>query len=386
LDQEDLFELTPEQREIRALCRDFARSEIRPIASAVDEADHEMQWDLWYKASEVGLTTYMIPEEFGGAGADDVLTSCIVYEELCHGDAGLGQLITSNGFHTLPILLLGDQEQKERYMPRTTGPRPAVTAIAITEPGYGSDAAGMTTSATRVEGGYRLRGQKAWISNGPDAEWTVVFANCDPGSRSRGITAFIVERDDDGFSMGQPMKKMGQRGMLCNELFFDDVFVPADRRLGGEGEGFRGLMRAFEKSRTNIAAGSVGIARAAFEYACNYAKERETFGKPIIQHQAIGFRLADMATRIEAARMMVWRAAKLIDTRGHAGTESAMAKVFASETAMFCAHGAVQTLGGWGYSREYPVERWMRDAKLDEIGEGTSEILRHVISRDLAAA
>ena len=383
---EDLFQLTPEQRSIRDLCRDFAANEMRPIAAAVDEADHEMQWDLWHKASEVGLTTFMLPERYGGGGVEDVLTSCIVYEELCHGDVGLGQLITSNGFHTLPILLLGDEEQKDRWMSRVVGPKPAVTAIAITEPGAGSDAASMESTATPTADGYRLRGQKAWISNGGVAEFIVVFATVAPGTRSKGITAFVVERDDPGLTIGAPMKKMGQRGMLCNELFFDDVMLPADRRLGAEGDGFRGLMRAFEKSRTNIAAGSIGIARAAFEYTRDYAKTRTTFGKPIIDHQAIGFRLADMLTRIEAARMLVWRAARLLDTRGDAAIESSMAKVFASETAMFCAWGAVQTLGGWGYSREYPVERWMRDAKLDEIGEGTSEILRMVIARGLAAA
>jgi acyl-CoA dehydrogenase len=172
--------------------------------------------------------------------------------------------------------------------------------------------------------------------------------------------------------------------MLCNELFFDDIYLPDDRRLGEEGQAFIGLMQAFEKSRACIGAGSVGIARAAYEYTLDYAKQRETFGKPIIQHQAIGFRLADMAIRIEASRLMIWRAAKLIDSGGDARNISAMAKIFASETAMFCAHGAVQTLGGWGYSREYPVERWMRDAKLDEIGEGTSEILRNSIAKNLA--
>lgn len=386
MQNEGLLELSDAHREIRDVCRRFAEKHIRPIAAAVDAADHEMQWELWYKASEIGLTTFMIPEEHGGGGMTDAMTSAIVYEELCYGDAGLGQLITSNGFHTFPILSLGTPEQKARYMPRVTGARPAVTAIAITEPSAGSDAAAMRSSAKRVAGGYVLNGQKAWISNGPVAEWTVVFANVDPGSGFKGITAFIVEKGDKGFSLGQPMKKMGQRGMLCCELFFDDVFIPEERRLGGEGEGFRGLMRAFEVSRTCIAAGSVGIARAAFDYARDYACTRETFGQPIIKHQAVGFRLADMQIRIAAAQMLVRNAAHLLDTRGDARAESAIAKVFASETAMFCAHGAVQTLGGWGYSREYPVERWMRDAKLDEIGEGTSEILRRELAKGLARA
>lgn len=380
---EALFELTPEQRDIRDLCREFAANEIRPLAAEVDAADHVMQWDLWYRASDIGLTTFMIPAEYGGGGLEDVLTSCIVYEELCHGDVGLGQMITANGFHMLPILLLGSDEQKQRWLPRVVGERPAVTAIAITEPNAGSDAAAMETRAVRVDGGYRLSGQKSWISNGPVAEFFVVFAKTDPEKRSSGVSAFVVERGDEGFELGPPMKKMGQRGMLCNELFFDEVFLPEDRRLGPEGEGFHGLMRAFERSRTNIAAGSIGIARAAYEYTREYAKNRQTFGKPIIEHQAIGFRLADMLTRIEASRLLVWQSARLLDTRGHAALESAMAKVSASETAMFCGWAGVQTLGGWGYSREYPVERWMRDAKLDEIGEGTSEILRREIARAL---
>ncbi|MGW5151968.1 acyl-CoA dehydrogenase family protein [Rhodococcus koreensis] len=380
----DLVELTDEQTAIRELCQSFARSEVRPIASRIDEADHEMAWDLWRKATEVGLTTYMLPKEVGGDGLTDVFTSALVYEELCWGDVGLGQLITSNGFHTLPVLTLGSDAQRERWMPRTVGLDAKPTAIAITEPSAGSDSAAMKSHARPVDGGYRLNGQKAWISNGQVADFIVVFATVDPSLGAKGITAFVVEPDDEGLTIGAPMKKMGQRGMLCNELFFDDIFLPSDRRLGEEGAAFAGLMSAFEKSRTLVAAGSVGLARAAYEYTRDYAKERTTFGKRIIDHQAIGFRLADMATRIEAARMMVWRAAKTIDAGESGNVESAMAKVFASETAMFCAWSAVQTLGGWGYSREYPAEKWMRDAKLDEIGEGTSEILRLIISRSLA--
>lgn len=379
----ELVELTEAEREIRELSRDFAKREVRPLAAHVDEADHEMQWDLWGKATETGLTTFMIPEEFGGEGLTDTFTSALVYEELCWGDVGLGQLITSNGFHTLPVQTLGSRAQQERWMPRVVGSNAKPTAIAITEPGAGSDSAAMRSLAKPVDGGYRLNGQKAWISNGEVADFTVVFATVDPSLKSRGITAFVLEPGDEGYGIGNPMKKMGQRGMLCNELFFDDVFLPEDRRLGDEGAGFRGLMKAFEKSRTLVAAGSVGLARAAYEYTLEYTKARETFGKRVIDHQAIGFRLADMATRIEAARMMVWKAAKVIDAGESAAVASSMAKVFASETAMFCAWGAVQSLGGWGYSREYPVERWMRDAKLDEIGEGTSEILRMIISRSI---
>jgi alkylation response protein AidB-like acyl-CoA dehydrogenase len=379
----ELMELTDEQRAIRDLCRDFAAKEIRPIAAAVDEADHEMRWDLWNAASELGLTSFMLPTEHGGGGVTDAFTSCLVYEELCHGDVALGQLITSNGFHCLPILTLGTEEQIARWIPRATGPDARPSAIAITEPGCGSDAAAMQSHARRVDGGYRLNGQKSWISNGEIADFIVVFATVDPSAGARGVTAFVVEPDDEGLQIGPAMKKMGQRGMLCNELFFDDLFLPDDRRLGEEGTAFRGLMNAFEHSRTTLAAGSVGLARAAFEYARDYAIERKTFGERLIDHQAIGFRLADMAMRIDASRLLVWRAARTLDSGRPASVEAGMAKVFAAETAMFTTWGAVQTLGGWGYSREYPVERWMRDAKLDEIGEGTSEILRMIIARAL---
>jgi alkylation response protein AidB-like acyl-CoA dehydrogenase len=380
----DLFDLTDEQQSIRKLAEEFAAKEIRPLAAEVDAADHEMRWDLWEKATQVGLTTFMLPEEFGGGGIEDTFTSCLVYESLCHGDVALGQLITSNGFHTQPILALGTDDQKNRWIPRTTGTDAKPTAIAITEPGAGSDSAAMRSRAKPVDGGYRLNGQKSWISNGEVGDFLVVFAVVDPDAGARGINAFVLEPDEDGLTIGPPMKKMGQRGMICNELFVDDVFLPEDRRLGGEDGAFAGLMRAFEHSRTTLAAGSVGLARAAFEYTVEYANERQTFGQPLVRHQAIGFRLADMAMRIDAARMMVWRAALRIDRGESAANEAAMAKVTAAETAMFCTWGAVQTLGGWGYSREYPVERWMRDAKLDEIGEGTSEIMRLVISRALA--
>lgn len=379
----DLFDLTEEQRSIRELADRFSANEVRPLAPVVDEADHEMRWDLWEKATEVGLTTYMLPQEFDGGGIEDTLTSCLVYESLCHGDVALGQLITSNGFHCLPILTLGDDEQKRRWIPRTTGADAKPTAIAITEPGSGSDSAAMRSRATAADGGYRLNGQKSWISNGEVADFIVVFAVVDPDAGARGISAFVLEPDDEGLTIGPAMKKMGQRGMICNEIFFDDVFLPEDRRLGGPDGAFVGLMHAFEHSRTMLAAGSVGLARAAFEYTVEYANERQTFGKPLVRHQAIGFRLADMAMRIDAARLMVWRAALRLDRGESVTNEAAMAKVTAAETAMFCTWGAVQTLGGWGYSREYPVERWMRDAKLDEIGEGTSEILRLVISRSL---
>jgi acyl-CoA dehydrogenase len=380
---QEVFDLTDEQREIRDVCRDFAAREIRPIALEVDEADTEMPWDVWYKAAGLGLTSFMLPSEYGGAGLTDCLTGCIVQEELCYGCSGIGNLITSGGFFAEPILVLGSEEQKRRWIEPLAGDRPPLGALATTEPASGSDAASIQTVAERKGEDYVLRGQKTWISNGGLAEYYVVFATIAPGTRARGVTAFVLERGDGGVTFGPPMKKMGQRAILNAEMFLEDVEVPADRRLGEEGEGFSGLMQTFDRSRITLGAAATGLARAALEYAVEYAKTREQFGKPIGEHQAVAFRLADMATRVDAARLLVWRAARLVDAGQEVAKEAAMAKLFASETAMWCTWAAVQTLGGWGYSREYPVEKWMRDAKLEEIEEGTSDIQRLIISRRL---
>jgi alkylation response protein AidB-like acyl-CoA dehydrogenase len=379
----ELVELSTEQREIQSLCRDFAAREIRPISSAVDEADTEVPWEIWYRAAELGLTGFMVPEEYGGGGLTDMLTQCLAQEELCFGCAGIGNLITSGGFFAKPVLVLGDEEQKRRWIEPLAGERPPLAAVAITEPGAGSDAASIQTTATRVAGGYALRGQKSWISNGGVADYYVVFATVAPGSRSKGVTAFVVDKADAGVSFGAPMKKMGQRAIVSCEVFLEDAFVPDDRRLGEEGSGFAGLMRTFDHSRVVLGAAATGLARAALEYAVDYAKTRVQFGKPIAEHQAVAFRLADFALRVDAAGLLVWRAARLWDAGAEAPMEAAMAKRYASETALWCTWAAVQTLGGWGYSREYPVEKWMRDAKLEEIEEGTSEIQRLIISRRL---
>jgi alkylation response protein AidB-like acyl-CoA dehydrogenase len=378
-----MLELTDEQREIQRVCREFAAREIRPISLAVDEADTELPRAIWAKAARLGLTSFMLPEEYGGAGMTDCVTGCIVQEELSHGCSGIGNLITSNGFFAEPVLALGSEEQKQRWLSPLAGEDPPFTALAITEPQSGSDAASIRTRARRVDGGYVLSGQKAWISNGGVSRFYVVFATVDPGSGHRGITAFLVQDGDEGFRCGPPLRKMGQRAIPNCELFLDDVFVSDDRRIGDEGAGFTGLMHTFDRSRVTLAASATGLARAALEYATAYAKEREQFGKPIGQHQAVAFRLADMALRVDASRLLTWRAAQMVDRAERATTEAAMAKLHASETAMWCTWAAVQTLGGWGYSREYPVEKWMRDAKLEEIEEGTSDIQRLIIAREL---
>ena len=375
--------LTPEQREIQRVCREFAAREIRPVAAEVDEHPERFPEAVWRKAAELGLTSFMLPEALGGGGLTDCLTGCLVQEELCHGCAGIGNLLTSGGFFAEPVLALGTREQQHEWLSPLCGERPPLTALAVTEPESGSDAASIRTRAVRVDGGYRLSGQKAWISNGGVADRYVVFATVAPGTGHRGVTAFLLRGDDAGFACGPPIPKMGQRAIPSTELFLDDVELAEDRRLGAEGTGFRGLMETFDRSRITLGAAATGLARAALEYATEYASTRVQFGKPIARHQAVAFRLADMALRIDASRLLVHRAARAVDAGRRVTAEAAMAKLHASETAMWCTWAAVQTLGGWGYSREHPVEKWMRDAKLEEIEEGTSDIQRLVISREL---
>ncbi|USX55431.1 acyl-CoA dehydrogenase family protein [Lentzea sp. HUAS12] len=380
----DGLRLTAEQHQLVELAGRFAAEEIRPRARAVDEADVESPLDLWEKASALGLTSFMLPAEVGGGGAD-LLTQVLIQQELCHGDIGIGNLITSNGFFSAPVEHLGTPEQRDRFLRPLTKDRPPLTAVAVTEPGSGSDAASIRTSARRDGDGYVLNGQKTWISNAPYAEVFVIFATVDPALRSRGVTAFVVPRDAPGLRVGPPFRKMGQRAIVNAEVFLDDVRVPVDNRLGEEGQGFAGLMRTFDASRILIGAATTGLARAALDFASAYAAQREQFGVPIHRHQAVAFRLADMATRVDTSHLLTVRAATLYD-EGHAvAQESAMAKLVGSENAMWCTHAAVQTLGGYGYSRDYPVERWMRDAKLEEIEEGTSDIQRLVIARGLGA-
>lgn len=382
----DALALDDEQKMIVELARDFASREIRPRARAVDEADVESPLDVWSAASKVGLTAFMLPEAHGGGGVTDLFTQALVQEELCYGDIGIGNLVTSNGFFAGPVEALGTAAQQARWLEPLTGDDPPMTALAVTEPGVGSDAAALQTRAVRDGDHYVLTGQKAWISNAPYAERTVVFATVDPSLRSRGVTAFVVERGTPGLNVGQPMRKMGQRAIVSAELFLDGVRVPVESRLGDEGQGFYGLMRTFDASRILIGASTTGLARAALDTATTYAKERQQFGKPIIEHQAVAFRLADMAARADVSHLLTVRAATLYDQGSRVTEEAAIAKLVGSENAVWCAWAAMQTLGGWGYSREFLVEKWLRDAKLEEIEEGTSDIQRLIISRSLAGA
>ncbi|WP_328374784.1 acyl-CoA dehydrogenase family protein [Streptomyces sp. NBC_00440] len=386
----DVLELSTEQRQILQLSREFAAKEIRPRAREVDDAQTESPLDLWAKAAEIGLASFMIPAQHGGGGITDMLTQVLVQEELCHGDIAIGNLLTSSGFFADPILELGTDEQKQRWLSPLCGDTPPLTALAVTEPGHGSDAAGIRARAVRAGTGadehYVLNGQKAWISNAPYAQRFVVFATVDPSLGAKGVTAFVVERDTPGLTVGKPMRKMGQRAIVNAEVFLEDVRVPVADRLGDEGQGFFGLMRTFDASRILIAASCAGLCRAALDYATDYARDRVQFGVPIIKHQAVAFRLADMAVRTDAAHLFAVRAARLFDRGERVTAEAAMAKLVGSENAMANTWSAVQTLGGWGYSQEYLVEKWMRDAKLEEIEEGTSDIQRLVVSRSLAKA
>ncbi len=313
------------------------------------------------------------------------MTDCLIVEELSWGDGGLGALVTSGGFFADPILELGTEEQKARLLGPLCGERPPLTALATTEPDHGSDAAGMTTLATRVEGGYRLRGQKTWVSNGGIAEHYIVFAQTVAGlalARDHGVRdrprrrGRRVRRADA--QAGRPRDRQRRA-------------VPGRRvrpRRQPHRRGGTGLRRAHahvrQVARHRSPSGCVGIARAAYEYAAQYARERVQFGKPIVEHQAVGFRLADVAMRIDAARLLTWRAAEAFDRGETVTAHASMAKLYASEACMFATWAALQTLGGWGYSREYPVEKWFRDAKLQEIWEGSSDIQRLIISRAIA--
>ena len=379
----DALEVTDEQKEFVGLAREFAAREIRPRAAAVDEADVESPMDLWEKAAGIGLTQLMLPEEYGGGGVTDLTTQVLVQQELCYGDISIGNFLTSNGFFAGPIEAIGSAAQKKRWLGLLCSDVPPVTALAVTEPGVGSDAAGLQTRAVRDGDGYLLTGQKAWISNAPYAEHFIVFATVDARLRSKGVTAFLVPRDSAGLTVGQPMRKLGQRGIVNAEVVLDDVRVPVENRLGEEGQGFYGLMRTFDASRILIGAGATGLARAALDASIAYAGEREQFGTAIINHQAVAFRLADMAARVDTSHLLTMRAARLFDQGADVTEEAAIAKLVSSENASWVASAAVATFGGWGYSREFPVERWMRDAKLEEIEEGTSDIQRLIISRRL---
>lgn len=366
------FALTPEQRELRDLAHEFAERELRPIAHEWDEAE-DCPPELLGRAAALGLASHAIPAEYGGGGVSAV-TSSLVAEELSWGCAGLAAPIGATMFPVRPLLRAGTEGQKRRWLPRLAGEEGCLAAIAFTEPGAGSDVAGIGATA-RLEGDeFVLNGEKCYVTNGGIAELTIVFAKLDGA-----VTAFLLEAGDPGVHAGRKEPKLGLRSSYTGSILLDDARIPADRLLGEEGDGFAIAMDFFAHSRPQVAASAVGIARAAFEYATSYANERHAFGKPLIAKQGVSFKLADMAIQVEAARLLVWRAAAALDAGEDAGLLGSYAKAFAADAAMSVTTDAVQVLGGAGIMRDHPVEKWLRDAKVLQIVEGTSEIQRHVI-------
>jgi alkylation response protein AidB-like acyl-CoA dehydrogenase len=366
------FELTAEQRELRDLAHEFAERELRPISREWDEQE-DCPPELLAKAAALGLSSYAIPAEFGGGGVSAV-TASLISEELAWGCAGLAAPIGATMFPVRPLLRFGTEEQKARLLPRLASPDGCLAAIAFTEPGAGSDVAGIQATARRDGDDYVLDGEKCYVTNGGIAEVTLVFAKLDGA-----ITAFVLEAGDPGVRAGRKEVKLGLRASYTGSVVLDGARIPADRLLGEEGEGFTIAMDFFQHSRPQVAAEALGIARAAFEYATAYANERRAFGKPLIAKQGVSFKLADMAMQIEASRLLIWRAAAALDAGEDAGLLGSYAKAMAADVAMSVTTDAVQVLGGAGIMRDHLVEKWMRDAKVLQIVEGTSEIQRHVI-------
>jgi alkylation response protein AidB-like acyl-CoA dehydrogenase len=377
----DLYYLTDEQRAIRDLARELSRERIAPMAAHVDETE-EYPAEQLKRLGQQGLMGLHLPEEYGGTNAG-ALAFCLAAEEVAWACAATSTILLVQNLGGYPIAIAGSPEQKRRFLPRlATGEITA--AFSLSEAGAGSDAASIACGATRRGDRYVLNGSKMWVTNGSHAGVITVFAVTDRAMQARGVTAFLVEPGMKGFTVGKHERKMGIRGSPTVALHFTDCEVPLENRLGEEGEGFKIAMRTLERSRPTIGAQAVGIAQAALDAATGYARERRAFDQPIASFQAIQFMLADMAMSVHASRLVVHHAAALMD-RGAAATamEASMAKCLASDTAMRVATDAVQVLGGYGYTREFPVERFMRDAKITQIYEGTNQIQRVVIARHL---
>jgi butyryl-CoA dehydrogenase len=378
------FELAPEQQMIRDTARELATREIAPQAAQIDRT-HTFPRKLFERLGEVGLLGVMVPEEHGGSGMD-ALSYAVALEEIARACASTAVAMSVQSSLVLaPILKEGTEAQRARWLPDLCAGR-KIGCFALSEPEAGSDAKAQRTRAVREGSSWRLSGTKNFITNAPVADVMIVFANTEPAKGTRGITAFLIPMDTPGVTVGPPDEKLGIRGAPSAQVFIADCVVGDEARLGAEGEGFKIALRSLDGGRIGIAAQALGIARAAFEDAVGYARERKTFGQPIAQHQAIQFKLADMKTEIEAARMLLWRAAIKKDRGESYGTEAAMAKLFASEVANRAAKEGVQVFGGYGYLADYPAERHFRDAKITEIYEGTSEIQRLVIASALLKA
>lgn len=374
------FSLTEEQRSLQDLARKFAKTEMLPVAAAADR-EGRFPEAVYRKAWELGLMNLNVPAEYGGSGLS-VFDQCLIVEELAHACGGMTTSIIANCLALEPILLGGSEEQRKRALPGFCSSY-HLASFCLTEPGAGSDAGALQTRCRRDGDQYVLEGEKCFITNAPHASLYTVFATLDPALRHKGITAFFVPRETEGIVPGKDEEKMGHRASSTSTVKFDHVRVPVADRLGAEGEGFALAMQTLDHTRTPIGALATGIAQAALDYAGDYANKRHSFGKPIGEHQAIQIKLANMAQDLHAARLLTWQAAWWID-QGHRGSlESSMAKCFASDAAMRVADEAIQIFGGYGYMKDYPVEKLLRDAKLTQIYEGSNEIQRIVIAREL---
>jgi acyl-CoA dehydrogenase len=371
---------TEEQEMMRKMVRDFAQSEIAPFVEKMEEG--EFPTEILKKMGELGLMGIPVPEEYGGSEMD-FISYIIAIHEISKVSATVGVILsvhTSVG--TNPILYFGTEEQKGKYVPKLAAGE-YLGAFCLTEPSAGSDAASLKTRAVKKDDHYVLNGSKVFITNGGEADVYIVFASTNPEAGPKGVSAFIVDKDTPGFIVGKDEHKMGLYGSRTVQLTFEDMKVPAENLLGQEGEGFKIAMSNLDSGRIGIAAQALGIAEAALEAATDYAKERVQFGKPIAAQQGVGFKLADMATSVEAAKLLIYRAAQLRSEGQKCGIEASMAKLFASRAAVEVTTEAIQVFGGYGYTKDYPVERYFRDAKVTEIYEGTSEIQKIVISKQL---
>lgn len=374
------FELSEELRALRDMAHSFAEKEMRPRAALYDR-EEKFPEEVMQKAFEAGFLNCSVPVEYGGGGLSD-LELAIISEELAWGCAGMYTTMMANSLAFTPIILFGTEEQKKKFL-TPFSQKMALASYCLTEREAGSDTSAIKTLARRDGSDYVINGSKCFITNGGVASLYVVFANAAPEKGARGLTAFLVPRDTPGITIGKIEDKMGHRASNTAEIFFEDVRVPAENVLGRVGQGFLIAMRTFDRTRAAVGAAGVGLARAALEYAVDYAKTRVQFGQPIATFQAIAFKIAQMAMEIEAARLLVWKAAWMVDKGLPCGLNSAMAKCFGSDLAMWVSLEALQILGGYGYMKDYPVEKLVRDAKLLQIYEGTNEIQRLVISREV---
>lgn len=374
------FQLSQEQNDIQKLSREFAVKEIRPQAAEYDRSG-QFPYDICKKAFELGLMNTHIPSEYGGLGLS-TLEGCLIAEEIASGCTGIGTAMEANNLALAPVIVAGNDDQKKQFLSQMTEEL-KFAAYCVTEPQAGSDVAGISTNAKKLGDCYVLNGQKMWITNAGVASWFYVLAYTDREKGHKGLSAFLVPADSEGIVIGKKENNMGQRASDTRSITFEEVKIPLKYLLGNEGDGFKISMTAFDFTRPLVAAAAVGLARSAFEYSTEYSKARKTFGQNLLSHQAISFMLADMDKDIDAARLLCWRAAWLIDQGKRNTREAAIAKAFSADIAMKVATDAVQIYGGYGYSREYPVEKLMRDAKIFQIYEGTSQIQRVIISKHL---